>query len=746
MPPLPKIDTAPRSPVRSHVEMLHHIAAGLNGVLVASTFYASPIGQQDVKGAITKHTVGDIDGMVGAIDAAASVDNANVYVGLQVMRAGIGRGQRGTEADIMAVLGLVADMDADTGKAGAVPFPPSYVIETSPGNKQPAWLFDRPLAPLEAKALAGALRRATESDAGTSDITHVWRVPGTRNWPNAKKLSRGRDAEPFDVQYIEEWDGDLVDVDAFRAALEPWMREPANDNQFTMGEAVDIASITVSANIAAMLTSDGQPDRSAHAARLVEAISFDGHTAEEGLALFMAADGEWTERYKSTDAQQKDFERLWGRFGVREEQDLTPWLPTKLLAKSRLTAPAQAADVAAPTEEHPPVIYATPFQWIDPKMLPRRDFVYGTHLIRKYVSVTVSPGGLGKTSLTIAEALAMVTGRPLLGTKPSKALRCWLFNAEDPRDEMDRRIMAAAMHFRLTPKDVEGLFLDTGREQDLIVAYEDKRTGVTINGPVVEAVVDQIRRNRIDVMVVDPFVSTHGVSENDNGAIDKVTKLWAKIADETNCAIELVHHVRKSEGRDVTVEDARGAVSLLAAARSARVLNRMTEDQASAAGVPPQDRFSYFSVTRGKANLAPMSGQSEWRRLVSVALGNGDTVVGPAGRNRLGRGQDHAGVVTEWQWPDKEAIVEDVTAEQIKRICAEIDMSDCRENEQAGDWAGHRIAYVLGIDVTNKAEKKRVKRMLGAWIEDGTLQVVEQRDPLRRTSKKFVKSGVHHHP
>src|SRR5690606_7351743 len=215
------------------------------------------------------------------------------------------------------------------------------------------------------------------------------------------------------------------------------------------------------------------------------------------------------------------------------------------------------------------------------------DFVYGTHLIRKYVSVTVSPGGLGKTSLTIAEALAMVTGRPLLGTPLSRALNVWLFNAEDPRDEMDRRIMAAAMHFRLSPDDVNGLFLDTGREQDLIVAYEDKRSGLKINEPVVESVVDQIRRNRIDVMVVDPFVSTHGVSENDNGAIDKVTKLWAKIADETNCAIELVHHVRKSEGRDVTVEDARGAVSLLAAARSARVLNRMTDEQASEAGVPP---------------------------------------------------------------------------------------------------------------------------------------------------------------
>src|SRR5690606_7423182 len=56
-----------------------------------------------------------------------------------------------------------------------------------------------------------------------------------------------------------------------------------------------------------------------------------------------------------------------------------------------------------------PILAATPFQWKDPSTLPRREFAFGRHFIRKYVSVTVAPGGLGKTANSIVEALAMAS-------------------------------------------------------------------------------------------------------------------------------------------------------------------------------------------------------------------------------------------------------------------------------------------------------------------------------------------------
>lgn len=374
--------------------------------------------------------------------------------------------------------------------------------------------------------------------------------------------------------------------------------------------------------------------------------------------------------------------------------------------------------------------YATPFEWKDPKLLPRREFTYGTHYIRKFVSVTVSPGGLGKTSNSIVEALSMVTGRDLVGIKPPKPLKVWLFNAEDPRDEMDRRIMAACLHYNIKPEDFAGrLFLDTGREQDLIVMEEDKKTGAKVNRPVVEAVVEEILAHGIDVMIVDPFVSTHRVNENDNGAIDKVAKLWAQIADYTNCAVDVVHHLRKLADREATVEDSRGAVSLIGAARSVRVLNRMSEEQATKANVGKDDRFSFFHIHQGKANLTRMDNSQYWRKLVSVGLGNGEGLTKP---------QDHAGVVTEWKYPSKEEIADAVPADVKSTAIALIGARTCRRSDQAGDWAGHVLAEVMGVSIdagrAMSPEKKHIKSIIETWVDEGAL-VVERVPDLKKGGK-----------
>lgn len=384
-----------------------------------------------------------------------------------------------------------------------------------------------------------------------------------------------------------------------------------------------------------------------------------------------------------------------------------------------------------PTEPPPPIV-ATPFEWVNPKSLARREFVYGTHYIRKYVSVTSSPGGLGKTSNSIVEALAMVTGRALLGHKPPQPVKVWLFNAEDPRDEMERRIMAACLHYKLKPDDIAGsLFMDTGREQELVVAIDDKK-GVRIQAPIVEAVVSQIKSNGIDVMIIDPFVSTHRVNENDNGAIDAVAKLWGKIADETNCAIDVVHHIRKVSDRDATVEDSRGAVSLISAARSARILNQMSGDQASEAGINQEDRFSYFNVNAGKSNMTVRSGRVDWRKLVSVPLGNGRGLTKP---------QDHAGVVTEWKWPSAEEIAGETTPEQLAQIKMLVDNGAYKEKANAKPWVGEAVAYVLGMDADEKATRKKITALLKQWFSDGHFHVAEERDHVNRRMSLFVRSA-----
>ena len=375
-----------------------------------------------------------------------------------------------------------------------------------------------------------------------------------------------------------------------------------------------------------------------------------------------------------------------------------------------------------------PKITAKPFVWRDPATMPRRQWVYGHHLIRRFLSTTVAPGAVGKSSLTMVEAIAMATGRPLLGIHPTGKFKVWIWNGEDPLEELERRVAAICLHYGIAPGELDGqLFLNSGRDTEIVIAVTTKG-GTVIAQPVVDAMKDTIRENGIDVVFLDPFVACHGASENDNGAINAIAKTIARMADETNTAWDLVHHSRKTGGAEITVEDGRGASALLAAARSGRVLNPMTKEEAERAGVEKPRGF--FRADNGKANLAPPPDKSEWFALKSVSLDNG-------GDNPFDQ-PDYVAVVTPWQWPDT---METVTVAHLRATQALVATGEWLEAVQGKDkWVGAAVAQVMDLDHTNKGHRTIIGAALKAWFASGMLVKV-RRENQHREERTFVEVG-----
>jgi hypothetical protein len=373
----------------------------------------------------------------------------------------------------------------------------------------------------------------------------------------------------------------------------------------------------------------------------------------------------------------------------------------------------------------PKALIATPYVWREPASIPRREFVYGQHLIRKFASAKFAAGGVGKSILALTEAIAMATGRPLLGVTPLKRLRVWYWNGEDPRDETERRIAAICLHFGIAAEELEGwLFIDSGRDQEIIIAEQTPKGGAIIAKPLVKSLVDAMLDNEIDVLIIDPFVSSHRVTENDTMAMDLVAKKWTAIADETNAAVELIHHTKKTGGAEATVEDGRGAVAVLNAVRSAQVLNKMTPDEGAKAGV--DNHRQYFKVDNGKANLAPPPEGKDWFRIVSVSLGNGGEIA-PDG--------DNVGVVVKWKWPDP---LEGITGMDFDTAADAIRAGHWRESAQAKDWVGRAVAKALHLDLDTKSDKAKVAGLIKIWLGQGSLVVVDDLDEKRMT-RKFVR-------
>jgi hypothetical protein len=323
----------------------------------------------------------------------------------------------------------------------------------------------------------------------------------------------------------------------------------------------------------------------------------------------------------------------------------------------------------------------------------------------------------------------MASGRNLLGVEPPKALKVWYANLEDPREEIERRVAAISLYFDVKPAEIEGRLFFDGREIEIILARQTK-SGAIVSTSVADALAAALMDGGFDVLALDPFVSAHRVTENDNTAIDAVAKAIGRIAGTANCAIEVVHHARKSNGVEITAEDGRGASAHVAAARSVRVLNRMSKTEAEQAGVEADRKFYYFRSDIGKANLAPPSTKATWFQLANVSLGNGSG--GPIDD------QDHVGVPERWQWPDAFA---GVTVDDLRAVQARVAEGRWRENAQAKDWVGYAVASVLKLDASNKAHKAKIKAMLKQWIANGALVIVEREDE-KRNNRPFVEVGT----
>jgi hypothetical protein len=364
----------------------------------------------------------------------------------------------------------------------------------------------------------------------------------------------------------------------------------------------------------------------------------------------------------------------------------------------------------------------TPLEIGQVAAIPPRQWLYGRHYIRNFLSVTVAAGGTGKTAVTLAEAMAMATGKPLLGIETEKR-RVWVWNLEDPIDELRRRFAAICQHHAIHDIEFRGhLFVNSSRDGKVVMAE-------TINGqpiilPAADIILNFIKSHKIDVVIVDPFVSSHRLNENDNGAMDLVVKTWGRIAERGNCAIELVHHVRKAQvGQGVSYSDARGASSLTDAARHVRRLTRMTADEARYADVDEQEFWRYSREADSKDNLAPPAGDNSWRKMISVELPNGDNV----------------GVIEQWQWPDAFA---DVTASDLGRVQARLKEGEHRENVRSTMWAGHAVAEVLELDASDAGVRAKIRHLLKTWIENKELRVVERVCPKSRRLRRFVELGA----
>ena len=368
----------------------------------------------------------------------------------------------------------------------------------------------------------------------------------------------------------------------------------------------------------------------------------------------------------------------------------------------------------------------TPFRIsADVEIAPRR-FIHNRDYLRGFVFATIAPGGRGKSSLLLAEAVSMACGVDIYG-RPCKKLNVFYFNAEDPEDEIKRRTRAI-MKLRGISVAALGdrLMIVSGRDMPIKLAeMRDGRPTIRADAEALEAL---LHAHKIDVAMFDPFVSIHLCSENDTTAIDLTVKELGRIAGATDAAIMLAHHTRKpgtdgASGGQITTDDSRGAKALIDACRLQRLLNPMTSKLAQQYEIGDADRWRYISVSDGKSNMSP-KGPGAWYKLESQSLDNGTSeyeaddvgvAVGWLAPETVNRGTDDQEKVAGWL-----ALQEPGAEIAVAKVCeaTALPQKDFRRNILGGA-AEVVTSHGKLAHSSNPGRAPNTLRLVALEIEDG---------------------------
>lgn len=441
---------------------------------------------------------------------------------------------------------------------------PTYTIDSG-GGVQLLWRLREPLdATPENIAAVEAQGRGIAAKLGgdpVQNIDRVMRLPGTTNFPNAKKRAAGRKSAPSCIIGRAAWPITLPALASFAPPLDA---PPATAGATAYNGPLDMGEVMEASNFDELPAELHERFAAACAAnprltalwrgeaaglRDVSRSGFDfavaGILKHAGFTATEAGQILWTfDHGRGPDLDERDIRRAYGR--APEPHDLpsaTDEFSPVAIAAEHLAKPG--APEAARRFSITPRRLSADF---DAKRIPPRPWLLGTRLMTGALTVCTGAPGSNKSTLAISTALALITGRDdITSERVARRGRVFLANAEDAADEIERRVGAACLWHNVRPTDIAADFLfHAADDTPLVFAHRDR--GVpSVNEAAVRAVIEMLRDQGCAYAVFDPLIALQaGLDENANAEMALLADTLARIAREAGCAVEAVHHVGKS--------------------------------------------------------------------------------------------------------------------------------------------------------------------------------------------------------
>ena len=356
----------------------------------------------------------------------------------------------------------------------------------------------------------------------------------------------------------------------------------------------------------------------------------------------------------------------------------------------------------------------------DDQPIPPREWLLGNAFCREFVSGVIAPGAGSKTTLRLAQALSLTSGRSLTGEHVFVRCNVLFICLEDGMKELRRRVKAGMIHHNVSRADVKGRLFLTTPTRIKLAQYGPKNSVVA--GDLDRAIRNFVDEKKIDLVMIDPIKKAHAVEENSNDDMDAVITICAALAIEKCIAVDVSSHERKAGQPEAgDANRARGAGSMKDGGRLMYTNTSMTEVEAKTFGVSEDERRLLFRVDSAKVNLAPPSATARWFKLVGVNLDNGNDTY-PSG--------DSVQTVECWTPP---AMFEGFSTADLNKALDKLrsGMGDGKLYSVAPS-AKVRAAWRVLKEICPTQTEQRCRNIIATWVKKDVLTIGSYHDEKER--------------
>ena len=467
-----------------------------------------------------------------------------------------GEHRKPTKADIESVTFAHVDLDPPAGEdrdawqaralarlEGLPYYLPKPIVVASGGGLNVLWPLDSPVTVEEGEALARALSQELGGDLGTWNADRLLRLPGTVNFPNAKKRAAGR--VPTLARVLQPAGG-LASYDVLASVFPPVPAPPAKADA---AADIDYATATAAA------TFDDLPGelRSRFRAACADDRALAGlwggtpapgqdDTSGSGFRFELARRLHLAGGFSDTEIAAL----IWTCEACGELDRKTEREMSRAVARSRCEARVRAADEFDPVDLEGPAKPAgdalAGFRFDDDAPPEAPAWLVKGLLPKAGIAFVGGQSGAGKTFITVDLAAALASGGEFFGHRVTERVGVVIVAAEGGGG-IANRIKAARKARNLSgPLPLAWITdvpeLTTAEQVDALCAR-------------LEAVARRFRSDhgvRLGLVIVDTLAAAFRL-QDENSAAEAAGIIWKlnRIGARTGALVAPVHHYGKSE-------------------------------------------------------------------------------------------------------------------------------------------------------------------------------------------------------